>query len=83
MNTLAAGAIRSRTIWLSVALAALSAVAASLDADREFLGEYGPAIGMGVAVAMAVLRVLTTLPLEAKAPPREPPHDDGTADDSQ
>jgi hypothetical protein len=75
MKALIAGATRSRTIWFSVALAALSAVSLALDSIRHFLGEYAPLVGMAVAVGIAVLRVLTTLPLDAKAPPKD---DDGS-----
>lgn len=67
MKALIAGASRSRTIWLSIALAALSAVAAGLDSVREFLGEYAPIVGLALAVAIAVLRVLTTVPLAERA----------------
>lgn len=75
MKALIAGATRSRTIWLSVALAALSAIAAGLDSVREFLGEYAPIVGLVVAVLIAVLRILTTVPLAERAPPKD--EDDG------
>ena len=80
MKATAAGALRSKTIWFAVALAVLSTLAGGLDDLKPYLGTWGPLVGQLVAVGIAVLRVLTSVPLEDKAPPREPPHDDGTAD---
>ena len=57
--------LRSRTMWFSVLLAALSVVQGSiaqlaLDPQTQML------IGIVVAAAVAVLRVLTTQPLSEK-----------------
>lgn len=58
-------ALKSRTMWFSVILAVLSVVQGSiaqlaLDPQTQML------IGIVVAVAVAVLRVLTTQPLSEK-----------------
>lgn len=90
MKATAVGALRSKTIWFAVALAVLSTLASGMEDLKPYLGTWGPLVGQAVAVAIAVLRVLTSLPLADKAPQgptvvaEEPPHDDGTAaDDSQ
>lgn len=58
-------ALKSRTLWFSVILAVLSVVQGSiaqlaLDPQAQML------IGIVVAAAVAVLRVLTTQPLSEK-----------------
>lgn len=81
MKATAAGALRSKTIWVAIALAVTSTIAAGLPDLQPYVGKWGPLIGQGLAVVIAILRILTTLPLDEKTPPREPPHDDGTASD--
>lgn len=83
MKAKLSGALRSKTIRFAAALAALTALQANLDSFKDILKDHITAVGGALAIIVAVLRVFTVAPLEAKAPPREPPHDDGTADDSQ
>lgn len=61
------GAARSKTMWFAAALAALGVVQAQLDVFKDILTPqmYGYIL-VGVAAAIAGLRVLTSAPLEDK-----------------
>ena len=61
------GALRSKTIWFSAVLAALGAIQANSDALEKFLtpSQAGLAITL-IGVIVAVLRVVTTRPLDEK-----------------
>jgi len=65
------GALKSRTIWFSVFLAVMGVVEASSGAVREIFVPIfgGTAVGVIlilVSIGVAVLRVLTTVPMEEK-----------------
>ena len=61
------GALRSKTIWLAIGMAVFGAVLATLPLLEESISPawYG-VITMIFSVWVAVLRVLTTLPLDEK-----------------
>lgn len=61
------GAFKSKTIWTSFVIAAVSVGQAYLPAVLPYLTQsntmYG---GLGIAVAMTMLRIVTTQPLSGK-----------------
>lgn len=60
-------AFKSKTLWFALLLAVLGAVQASTEALTDVLSPSAAGwVTMGVGVAIAVLRVLTTIPLDEK-----------------
>ena len=61
------GAVKSKTIWASVIVGAIGAAISNFDLLRPVLSEevYGMTL-MGLSVLFAVLRVVTTTPLDEK-----------------
>lgn len=59
--------MKSKTMWFAMALAVLGAVEAGFGLIRVYIGEsvYGPML-MTISVIVAVLRVITTMPLNEK-----------------
>ena len=59
--------MRSRTMWLAIAVAILGAAYENFSYVQNILDPrwYGVLL-MGIGIAVAVLRVLTTLPLDEK-----------------
>ena len=57
---------KSKTIWFSAALAALGVLEINMGVVAESLGEHSGLVYVGIAAAMAALRVLTTEPLSEK-----------------
>lgn len=58
---------KSKMIWLSVALAVIGVLQASMDVLTPYVSAQAAGlISVGVGVAVAVLRVLTTHPLTDK-----------------
>lgn len=73
VRKVAQGSLRSWTMWFAVALAAFGA----LQVEADHLQGLIPVVAWGwfniiVAVAVAVLRVITTMPLSDKAPLDDP-----------
>ena len=67
MNDTLRGALRSKTIWLNVALAVFGALAAASPQLIELLGpKWTAGILLVAGVANMVLRYLTTVPLDQK-----------------
>ena len=63
----AKGAVRSRTMWLALALAAVGALQTQADLFGMWLSpEMQGLATIGLGVAVAVLRVLTTTPLDER-----------------
>lgn len=58
--------LKSKTIWATILLAGLSVVIENMETLRPYFGEYGPAAGVAVAVIFAMLRKVTTMPLNEK-----------------
>jgi hypothetical protein len=61
------GAMRSKTMWLAIAVAILGAAYENFSYVQNILDPrwYGVLL-MSIGVSVAVLRVLTTLPLDEK-----------------
>lgn len=61
------GIMRSKTMWLAIALAVLGAAYENFSYVQDIIDPrvYGIVL-MAIGVAVAVLRVLTTLPLDEK-----------------
>jgi len=67
MNKVMHGAIKSRTMWFSVALAILGAIFDNLSYIQPFLDPKTYGIGlMVIAICIAILRVTTTSSLDEK-----------------
>jgi hypothetical protein len=79
------GAARSKTMYFAIALAAAGAIQAQSDSILPLLGPHWAGLVLsGVGVAIAVLRVLTTAPLEDKGSPESDARDhDGLDQGSQ
>lgn len=59
--------LRSKTIWLSMALSALGVLQASMDAFTPYISPQSAGlISVGVGAAVAMLRILTSQPLSDK-----------------
>lgn len=58
--------LKSKTMLFSLALTTFSIAELNLHLFMGLLGDYYPAVFMGVALVTAWLRVLTTVPLEDK-----------------
>lgn len=65
------GALKSKTMWVAVAMAALPFIAQPV---QDFIASHPGAAGTAMGVAMATLRAFTTQSLAAKGnPPGQPP----------
>lgn len=61
------GALKSKTIWFSIALAVLGVVEMQLGQFQQYMPPWGYGLlTIGISVCVAVLRVVTTQPLSEK-----------------
>ena len=61
------GALKSKTMWFALALAVLGAVEMNLGLFEQYMThKWFGVFSIAVAVVVAVLRVITTVPLEEK-----------------
>ena len=62
----AAGAAKSKLVWLGVLLTVLSTVAANLEAWAPLFGSWGPVVGQVLGVVIVILRAVTNTALPHK-----------------
>lgn len=61
------GALRSKTMWFSLALAVFGVLEASTSYLQTMIGpEHFGFVVIGIGIVAAILRILTTLPLDEK-----------------